>query len=224
MEGCYADLAELALAHATHLVFLNPGVEACVANCRARPWEPHKYSSAAAQDRNLPMLVEWVRGYATRDDEYSLRRHRELFDEGSDLRGGERVHAGSRLVIGGLDDPPSVVQERDEIAAVVGNHDRELNLGVRQHLGDALLQFVDSLARFGRDEDGIGHEAPHEQSSVVIEQVALVDRDKFRKLARADLVSALAGFSDAQLAGFVDGWFAPDTQAALQALVARLKK
>lgn len=80
MEGCYADLAELALAHATHLVFLNPGVEACIANCRARPWEPHKYSSAAAQDRNLPMLVEWVRGYATRDDEYSLRRHRELFD------------------------------------------------------------------------------------------------------------------------------------------------
>ena len=45
-----------------------------------------------------------------------------------------------------------------------------------------------------------------------------------RQLARADLVSALADFSDAQLAGFVDGWFAPDTQAALQALVARLKK
>lgn len=80
MEGCYADLAELALAHATRLVFLNPGVEACIANCRARPWEPHKYSSAAAQDRNLPMLVEWVRGYDTRDDEFSRRRHRELFD------------------------------------------------------------------------------------------------------------------------------------------------
>lgn len=80
MKGCYADLAALALAHATRLVFLNPGVEACVANCRARPWEPHKYSSPAAQDRNLAMLVAWVRGYATRDDEFSLRRHRELFD------------------------------------------------------------------------------------------------------------------------------------------------
>ena len=45
-----------------------------------------------------------------------------------------------------------------------------------------------------------------------------------RQLARADLVSALADFTDAQLDGFVDGWFAPDTQAALQALVARLKK
>jgi len=80
MEGCYADLAELALVHATQLVFLNPGVEVCVANCRARPWEPHKYSSPAAQDRNLAMLIAWVRGYATRDDELSLRRHRTLFD------------------------------------------------------------------------------------------------------------------------------------------------
>ena len=45
-----------------------------------------------------------------------------------------------------------------------------------------------------------------------------------RRIARADLVAALAGFSDAELEGFVDGWFAPETQAALQALVARLKK
>jgi adenylate kinase family enzyme len=80
MEGCYADLAELALAHASRLVFLNPGIHACVAHCRARPWEPHKYSSPAAQDRNLAMLVEWVRGYATRDDEFSLRRHRDVFE------------------------------------------------------------------------------------------------------------------------------------------------
>ncbi len=45
-----------------------------------------------------------------------------------------------------------------------------------------------------------------------------------RAIARADLVAALSGFSESQLEGFVDGWFAPDTQAALQALVARLKK
>lgn len=80
MEGCYADLAAIALVHATRLVFLNPGAEACVAHCRARPWESHKYASASAQDRNLPMLLDWVRGYATRDDACSLRRHRELFD------------------------------------------------------------------------------------------------------------------------------------------------
>lgn len=80
MEGCYADLAELALPHSTQLRFLNPGTEVCIANCRARPWEPHKYSSPAAQDRNLSLLINWVRDYATRQDEFSLARHRHLFD------------------------------------------------------------------------------------------------------------------------------------------------
>ncbi|KFN41656.1 enoyl-CoA hydratase/isomerase family protein [Arenimonas metalli] len=45
-----------------------------------------------------------------------------------------------------------------------------------------------------------------------------------RRIARADLVAALEGFDDRQLDGFIDAWYAPDTQAALQALVARLKK
>ena len=42
--------------------------------------------------------------------------------------------------------------------------------------------------------------------------------------ARADMVDALKGFADAELDGFLDDWYAPATQAALQALVARLKK
>ena len=45
-----------------------------------------------------------------------------------------------------------------------------------------------------------------------------------RRIARADLSAALEGFDDAQLEGFIDDWYAPATQAALQALVARLKK
>lgn len=45
-----------------------------------------------------------------------------------------------------------------------------------------------------------------------------------RRLARADLVAALAGFSQAELAGFIEGWYSPDCQAALKALVARLGK
>ncbi|HEX4853917.1 enoyl-CoA hydratase/isomerase family protein [Arenimonas sp.] len=45
-----------------------------------------------------------------------------------------------------------------------------------------------------------------------------------RRIARADLVAALEGFDDRQLDGFIDAWYAPDTQAALQALVVRLKK
>lgn len=79
-EGCYADLLEIILPVATELRFLNPGIEACVANCRARPWEPVKYASKQEQDARLEFLIQWVREYETRNDEYSLRRHRELFD------------------------------------------------------------------------------------------------------------------------------------------------
>jgi adenylate kinase family enzyme len=80
IEGCYADLLALVVPRCTRMVFLNPGVEVCVAHCRARPWEPHKYASKQAQDANLPMLLDWVRGYETRTDEFSLRAHRALFD------------------------------------------------------------------------------------------------------------------------------------------------
>jgi enoyl-CoA hydratase/carnithine racemase len=45
-----------------------------------------------------------------------------------------------------------------------------------------------------------------------------------RKLARADLVAALAAFGDAELEAFLAQWNDPDTQAALKALVARLRK
>ena len=80
IEGCYSDLLAVAAARCTRMVFLNPGVEACIANCRARPWEPHKYATKEAQDANLELLVAWVRAYATRDDELSLRSHRALYD------------------------------------------------------------------------------------------------------------------------------------------------
>lgn len=79
-EGCYGDLLELMLQKATEVVFLNPGVEACVANCRARPWEPEKYPSKEDQDERLEFLIQWVREYETRTDEYSFHRHRMLFD------------------------------------------------------------------------------------------------------------------------------------------------
>ncbi|HEX7316168.1 MAG TPA: AAA family ATPase [Pyrinomonadaceae bacterium] len=87
IEGCYSGLLAVAAAHCTEMIFLNPGVEACVENCKARPWEPHKYESREAQDANLRMLIEWVREYETRDDEFSLREHRRLFD----------THAGRKV-------------------------------------------------------------------------------------------------------------------------------
>jgi len=80
IEGCYADLAALALPHATELVFVNPGVDACIKNARARPWEPHKYATREAQDANLPMLIDWIAAYATRTGPLSLAAHRALFD------------------------------------------------------------------------------------------------------------------------------------------------
>lgn len=80
IEGCYADLLELALLRATRLVFLNPGIAACIANARARPWEPHKYASKQAQDDNLELLIGWIQDYEHRRDEFSLAAHRALFD------------------------------------------------------------------------------------------------------------------------------------------------
>jgi adenylate kinase family enzyme len=80
VEGCYGDLVEVVVPHCSRLVFLNPGVEACVANCRARPWEPAKFDSPEAQDEKLAFLLDWVRSYPDRQDEFSLARHRAIFD------------------------------------------------------------------------------------------------------------------------------------------------
>ncbi len=81
IEGCYGDLIAAALPHATELHFLNPGVDVCVAHCRARPWEPEKFPDRAAQDQMLANLIEWVQTYPTRTDEFGLARHRELFNQ-----------------------------------------------------------------------------------------------------------------------------------------------
>lgn len=80
IEGCYGDLIQTALPHCTELIFLNPGVDACVDNCRKRPWEPGKFPDRAAQDAMLEGLIAWVREYPTRRDEYGASRHRAVFD------------------------------------------------------------------------------------------------------------------------------------------------
>jgi adenylate kinase family enzyme len=79
IEGCYGDVIAAAARHCSELRFLNPGVEACVENCRRRPWEPSKFPSKEAQDAMLAALIEWVRRYETREDEYGLARHRAVF-------------------------------------------------------------------------------------------------------------------------------------------------
>ena len=81
VEGCYASLVRAALAYSPVLVFLEPGVEACLANCRNRPWEPDKYPSKQVQDQHLDFLLAWVREYYSRAGDLSLAAHQMLFDE-----------------------------------------------------------------------------------------------------------------------------------------------
>jgi len=79
VEGCYATLIEAALEFTPRLVFLNPGLEACLANCRLRPWEPHKYASKQEQDANLQFLLSWVADYYNRTGPISLTTHANCF-------------------------------------------------------------------------------------------------------------------------------------------------
>jgi len=80
IEGCYAGLIHTALQFSPTLLFLEPGVDACLANCRSRPWEPHKYQSKREQDEKLQFLFSWVREYYSREGDLSLVAHQALFD------------------------------------------------------------------------------------------------------------------------------------------------
>jgi adenylate kinase family enzyme len=80
IEGCYGELVHAAAPHSTLLIFLNPGMEGCLANNLRRPWEPHKYASSELQNSMLGQLQEWVAAYYERKDAWSYRVHREIFD------------------------------------------------------------------------------------------------------------------------------------------------
>ena len=80
VEGCYSSLIDPAAVKANELVFLNPGISVCLKNCRTRPWEPGKYESREEQDKNLEMLLNWVAEYEIREDEFSLKQHRRIYE------------------------------------------------------------------------------------------------------------------------------------------------
>jgi adenylate kinase family enzyme len=80
IEGCYGELAEAALPHCSELIFLNPGLESCLANNHRRPWEPHKYANPGEQDEMFEKLQAWVSTYYQRTDAWSYAAHRRLFD------------------------------------------------------------------------------------------------------------------------------------------------
>ena len=79
VEGCYANLVAATLAFRPTLLFLDPGVERCIANCTVRPWEPHKYATRAEQAAALDFLLTWVREYELRKDLLSRSGHETLF-------------------------------------------------------------------------------------------------------------------------------------------------
>lgn len=81
IEGCYSDLLELALSHASEMVFMNLPVAACIDNARRRPWEPHKYDSKEIQDSNLEMLINWISEYPNRTDTFSKASHVQLYEK-----------------------------------------------------------------------------------------------------------------------------------------------
>ncbi|TYK67038.1 AAA family ATPase [Colwellia echini] len=80
VEGCYADLLQLLTNKADKIIFLDLPIEACIENAKNRPWEPHKYESATAQDANLVMLIDWISQYKDRQDTFSHKAHAELYD------------------------------------------------------------------------------------------------------------------------------------------------
>lgn len=80
VEGCYADIVRPLLGYCSELIFLNPGVDSCVANCLKRPWEPEKFATPEEQHAGLAALVDWVKRYEQRTDEYGLLQHQAVFD------------------------------------------------------------------------------------------------------------------------------------------------
>lgn len=108
IEGCYGELVSIAATQADELVFLNPGIDACLAHNRRRTWEPHKYASPAEQDSMFGALQAWVATYATREDAWSLQAHRALFD----------AHAGRKVELAdaALDAFAARWDARDEMA------------------------------------------------------------------------------------------------------------
>ena len=57
VEGCYAEFTQTFLEHSPVLLFMEPGMEGCLSNCRNRPWEPRKYASKEQQDEKLEFLL-----------------------------------------------------------------------------------------------------------------------------------------------------------------------
>jgi adenylate kinase family enzyme len=81
IEGCYADLLDIARPFSNEIIFMNLPIELCIENAKSRPWEPHKYESKVAQDSNLAMLIDWISQYTERKDTFSAFAHNKLYQQ-----------------------------------------------------------------------------------------------------------------------------------------------
>jgi len=81
IEGCYTDLLEIASPYSTEILFMNLSIAECISNAKNRPWEPHKYKSKEAQDKNLEMLIDWISQYDQRDDTFSQKSHQLFYKD-----------------------------------------------------------------------------------------------------------------------------------------------
>jgi len=79
IEGCYTDLLALVESYSSEIIFMNLPIEACISNAKSRPWEPHKYESKQAQDKNLDMLIDWISQYTKRTDTLSMLAHQNFY-------------------------------------------------------------------------------------------------------------------------------------------------
>jgi adenylate kinase family enzyme len=171
VEGCYAGLASQALTQSPILLFVDPGVDACLANCRARPWEPHKYASKVEQDAKLEFLLSWVRGYYSRDDELSLTAHRTLFESYRGLK--LRLAHHRTTVLDGL----GARFEACAIPAKEWTHAAHLVVGLwhvhRYGADGALLRLRTGIRRLNESHGGVNSEANgyHETITVVYVQL-----------------------------------------------------
>jgi len=153
VEGCYAAFVHRALEHFPILLFMDPGVDACLANCRSRPWEPHKYSSKDEQDEKLEFLLSWVREYYSRDGDLSLTAHQTLFDRYS----GPKLRLAHRDRVW-LDDLGARF-EACQIPAKEWTHAAHLVVGLwhvhRYGAEDALLRLRNGIRRLNESHGGV---------------------------------------------------------------------
>lgn len=81
IEGCYSELIRGIMDQLDILIFMNPGVDKCIENSLKRPWEPEKYKSKEEQNSKLDYLVDWIKGYYTRNEGICLKADQALFDD-----------------------------------------------------------------------------------------------------------------------------------------------